>query len=75
MSEQMRSVPGGANRRFDCDGYRPDTLGGALNSKPTGLALNYITDIVLDLRRLIFGMPWRLRAESIYPMSTIANHG
>ena len=25
----VNGVPGGANRRCDCDGYRPDTLGGA----------------------------------------------
>jgi len=28
------NTPGGANRRCDCDGYRPDTLGGGIGLLP-----------------------------------------
>ena len=28
---EIHPPPGGANRRCDCDGYRPDTLGGDVN--------------------------------------------
>jgi len=39
-SFDMNTPPGGANRRCDCDGYRPDTLGSGIG-KPSLLFRRY----------------------------------
>ena len=60
-----RTLPpgrGGTNRCCDCDGYRPDTLGGGNGVSPLVDGLSTPTELRYGPSRQFFGYPRHLRA-------------
>ena len=63
---QRKWGTGGANRRCDCDGYRPDTLGGRLGVTWQALSSILATYVEPQFRELNFMQPMKKPALTIF---------